>query len=88
MDAYVVTIAKQSLYMVLLLSGPPVLAAMTVGLLVSIMQATTQIQEQSLTFVPKLIAIFAILGIFGPLGFVQLMEFTRSLLENFYRNIN
>ncbi len=87
MDAYFVSISKQSLYLVLILSGPPVLAALIVGLMVSIMQATTQVQEQTLTFVPKLVAIILVLVLLGPLGMVELMDFTTNLFANFYKNI-
>lgn len=87
MDAYLVSISKQSLYLVLILSGPPVMAALIIGLLVSIMQATTQIQEQTLTFVPKLVAIVLVLVLLGPLGMVEMMEFTTNLFSNFYKNV-
>jgi len=87
MDAYIVSVAKQGLFLVLILSGPPVTAALCVGLFVSILQATTQVQEQTLTFVPKLVAIILILVFLGPLGMVEIMGFTRSLFENFYKNI-
>lgn len=87
MDAYLVSISKQSLYLVLILSGPPVMAALVVGLLVSIMQATTQVQEQTLTFVPKLVAIVMVLVLLGPLGMVEMMEFTTNLFSNFYKNV-
>lgn len=86
MDAYIVSVAKQGLFLVLILSGPPVLAALIVGLFVSIMQATTQIQEQTLTFVPKLVAIILVLSFLGPLGMIKMMEYTRSLFENFYKH--
>lgn len=88
METYIVSIAKQGLFLVLILSGPPVMAALIVGLFVSIMQATTQIQEQTLTFVPKLVAIIMVLVIMGPLGAVELIDFTQALLSNFYRNIH
>ena len=83
MDAYAVSIAKEGLYLVLILSAPPVLAALTVGLIVSIMQATTQIQEQTLTFVPKLVAIILVLIVLGPLGVVQIVQYTTYLLDTF-----
>lgn len=87
MEAYIVSIAKQGLFLVLILSGPPVTAALCVGLFVSILQATTQVQEQTLTFVPKLVAIILVLVLLGPLGMVEIMGFTRTLFENFYKNI-
>jgi flagellar biosynthetic protein FliQ len=73
--------------LVLILSAPPVLAALIVGLLVSVMQATTQIQEQSLTFVPKLVAIVVVLAFLGPLGMVQIMSYTQYLFESFSKFI-
>lgn len=83
MEAYAVAIGKQSLFLVLILAAPPVLAAMVVGLLVSLLQATTQIQEQTLTFVPKMVAVVLVLVLFGPVGMAQLVGFTKTLLETF-----
>ena len=83
MDTYIASVAKQGLYLVLILSAPPVMSALIVGLSVSILQATTQIQEQSLTFVPKLVAIVLVVAFLGPLGMVKLMQFTTSILEGF-----
>lgn len=87
MDTYIVSVAKQGLYLVLILSAPPVMAALIVGLFVSIMQATTQIQEQTLTFVPKLVAIIVVLAFLGPLGMVKLMQYTTALMEEFHKYI-
>lgn len=87
MDTFVVSIAKEGLYLVLILSAPPVLAALIVGLFVSIMQATTQVQEQTLTFVPKLVAIILVLIVLGPLGVVQIMQYTTFLLDSFAKYI-
>ena len=87
MDTFLVSIAKEGLYLVLILSAPPVLAALIVGLLVSVMQATTQIQEQSLTFVPKLVAIVIVLAFLGPLGMVHVMSYTTYLFESFSKFI-
>ena len=88
MNAFIQSIAKESLYLVLVLSAPPVLAALVVGLTVSIMQATTQVQEQTLTFVPKLVAIILVLIVLGPLGVVQVVQFTQYLFENFAKFIS
>ena len=87
MDAYIVSIAKQGLFLVLILSGPPITAALVVGLFVSIIQATTQVQEQTLTFVPKLVVIVLVLVILGPLGSIEIIEFTRKLFSTFYKHI-
>ncbi|MFH1653845.1 MAG: flagellar biosynthesis protein FliQ [Pseudomonadota bacterium] len=81
MSGYFVAIAKQSLFLVLILTGPPVLIAMVVGLTISILQATTQIQEQTLTFVPKLFSVVLVLAIGGPWMLAQLIGFTISLYE-------
>ncbi len=80
---YFVAVAKQTLFLALVLTGPPVLTAMLVGLVISILQATTQIQEQTLTFVPKLVAVVATLAVAGPWMLAQLIAFARSLYESF-----
>jgi flagellar biosynthetic protein FliQ len=82
--AYLISITKQALYLTLILTAPPVITAMLLGLMVGIMQATTQVQEQTLTFVPKLIGIFVTLAVVGPWIFVQLMNFATSLLDSFH----
>ena len=64
---------------VLMLAAPLLLSALIVGLVVAILQATTSIQEQTLTFVPKVVAILAVLAIFGGLGFSILRDFTVQL---------
>jgi len=87
MDAYIVSIAKQGLFLVLILSGPPVMAALVIGLFVSIIQATTQVQEQTLTFVPKLVSIILVISFLGPLGFREIMSFATKLFGSFYKHI-
>ena len=62
----VLTIAQQALFVTLLLAAPPLLAALLTGLLVSVFQAATQINEMTLSFIPKLLAIFVVLVVFGP----------------------
>jgi|YNPMSStandDraft_1061717.scaffolds.fasta_scaffold00009_97 flagellar biosynthetic protein FliQ len=69
-------IIRVSLYNLLIISAPILLASMLVGLIISILQATTQIQEQTLTFVPKLIAVFLVLIIMGPWILKKLMDYT------------
>jgi flagellar biosynthetic protein FliQ len=64
-DAYVMEISTQALYLILLLSAPMLMAALGVGLVISILQATTQVQEQTLSFVPKLIATFVSVVVCG-----------------------
>jgi flagellar biosynthetic protein FliQ len=62
----VVTIGQQGLYVMLMMASPMLLAALAVGLLVSIIQAATQINEMTLSFIPKLLTMIAILVIAGP----------------------
>lgn len=78
----IVRIMREGLLMVLLLSGGPMLASMLVGFVVSILQATTQIQEQTLSYVPKLVAVFLTLMIMGPWILSQAVRFTIVLFES------
>ena len=66
---------------VLMLAGPILLSALTVGLVVAILQATTSIQEQTLTFVPKVIAILLVLAFLGGWMFTRLGEYTIDLFR-------
>jgi flagellar biosynthetic protein FliQ len=65
----------------LLLSGPLLGSSLLVGLLISIFQATTQIQEQTLTFVPKIVVVFISLVIFGPWMLNLLIAFTTNIIS-------
>jgi flagellar biosynthesis protein FliQ len=78
----IVRILREGLLMVLLLSGGPMLASMMVGFMVSLFQATTQIQEQTLSYVPKLVAVFVTLMIMGPWILSQAVRFTTLLFES------
>lgn len=57
-EGYVMSLCTQALYLILLLSAPMLVSALGVGLVISILQATTQVQEQTLSFVPKIVATF------------------------------
>ncbi len=83
MEAYIISITKQTLYLTLILTAPPVMAAMIVGLTVGLIQATTQVQEQTLTFVPKLVTVILTLALVGPWTMIQLVNFAHSLLDSF-----
>ena len=80
---YFIGIAKQALFLALIITAPPVLIAMLVGLVISILQATTQIQEQTLTFVPKLVAVVLTLVVTAELMSGQLLSYTHWLFGNF-----
>jgi flagellar biosynthetic protein FliQ len=74
-----VSIMRGGIFEILILSAPVLLVAMAVGLVVSIFQATTSIQEQTLTFVPKIAAIFIVLALLGGWMFGSLAQYTRDL---------
>lgn len=79
---FVLTLAEKGIYTILLVSGPLLILALAVGLLVSIFQATTQIQEQTLAFIPKIVAVLVGLIFFGPWMLTTMVEFTQNLFQN------
>ena len=70
---------REGLLLVLLLSGPPLIASMVVGFVVSLLQAATQIQDQTLSFVPKLVVVLAVLVAMGPVLGASLVRFSQAL---------
>ena len=83
MDAQqVFTYGQNGLYMLLMISAPLLLTALAVGLIVGIFQAATQINEMTLSFIPKLLAMAAVLAITGPWMIKSLVEYTRGLIES------
>ncbi len=78
----VVTIGRHALEMTLMLAAPLLLTALAVGLIVGIFQAATQINEMTLSFIPKLLAMAAILAMTGPWMLRTLVEYTRNLIES------
>ena len=83
----VIAIAEEGIWMVLIISGPLLIIALVVGLLVSIFQATTQIQEQTLAFVPKIVAVLLGLVIFGPWMLSHMTSYTSDIFSNLIRYI-
>lgn len=79
---FVLTLAERGVYLILLVTGPLLILALAVGLLVSIFQATTQIQEQTLAFIPKIVAVLVGLVFFGPWMLAKVVEFTVDLYQN------
>ncbi len=77
----VVSIAREALMLTLLIAGPMLAIGLIIGLVVSIFQAVTQIQEMTLTFVPKIIGIALALLIFLPWMINKLTDFTRHMIE-------
>lgn len=78
----IMTVGRQTLEITVLVSAPPLLAALIVGLLISIFQAATQINEMTLSFIPKLLAIVAIMFIAGPWMINSMSDYTRRLYES------
>ena len=75
----VVSLATQAMTLALKVAGPMLLAGLVIGLLVSIFQAVTQIQEQSLTFIPKVIGVAALIVLLGPWMLDQLVSYAQNL---------
>lgn len=82
---FIVKLAGQAVYTVLKASAPMMLVALVIGLVISVFQATTQIQEQTLAFVPKILAVMLSLLIFGPWILATIVDFTYNLLSNLYQ---
>ena len=78
----VIDLGRQALELTLLVSAPLFIAALVTGLIISIFQAATRINEQTLSFVPKLIATFITLVLAGPWMITMLTEFIRRLFES------
>lgn len=77
----VVEIGREALMVTLLVSSPLLLCALVIGLAISIFQAITQINEMTLTYVPKILAVSAALLIFLPWIITKLTDFTRHMFE-------
>ena len=82
-EGQVLDVAKEAIYMIIICSAPMLIISLVVGLIVSIFQTVTSIQEQTLTFVPKIIAVFIGLMIFGSWILTNLTEFVTTLWSNF-----
>ena len=76
-------ITQEALYLTLIASAPPIVLALVVGFIVSVFQATTQIQEQTLSFAPKLIVVFGALALAGGWIGSQLLRFTMQVFDRF-----
>ena len=87
-ETIIIDIARQAVYLVLKASAPMLIASLVVGLVVSILQTVTSIQEQTLSFVPKLIAVFLVLILAGSWILNSLKEYTVELFSNFSYYIN
>ncbi len=77
---FIVRAVREGLLLVILLSAPPLLASLLVGLVVGVLQTATQLHEQTLLFVPKLLAVGIVLVATGPFLGAQLLRFSQALL--------
>ena len=78
----VITLAERGVWTVLIISAPLLILALGIGLIVSIFQATTQIQEQTLAFIPKIAAVLLGIVFFGPWMLGRMMSFTIDFFVN------
>lgn len=86
-EEFIIQLAQKALLTLLLTAGPMLGLGLLVSLAVSIFQATTQIQEQTLTFVPKIIAVLGSIVIFGPWMLNTMLEFASNLFLNLHTYI-
>ena len=78
---FVVDLTRKAIETTLLLSAPMLLAALVVGLLVSVFQAATQINEQTMTFIPKIVVVFATMLLFAPWLINVMLAFTHEVFS-------
>lgn len=81
----VIQLAYQALILVAILSAPPILISTLLGLMVAIFQAATQIQEQTLSFMVKLVSVLVTLFVFGSYLGAQIMQYALTIFNNFYK---
>ncbi|MCK9173589.1 MAG: flagellar biosynthesis protein FliQ [Desulfuromonas sp.] len=79
---FVVDLGRDAVRIVLLISAPMLLSGLLIGLLVSIFQAATQINEQTMTFIPKIVVVLASLIIAAPWIIRIMLSFTRAVFDN------
>lgn len=77
----VLELGKNAMMVTLMVSAPMLGIALVVGLLVSVFQAATQVNEMTLSFVPKILAVFLVLGLFGPWMISNMLEYTSALFD-------
>ncbi|MBT2326325.1 flagellar biosynthesis protein FliQ [Variovorax paradoxus] len=78
----VMSLGSQAIHVSLLVGAPLLLVALVVGLVISVFQAATQINEATLSFIPKLLAVFAVLVIGGPWMLGQIVDYMRTLFSS------
>ncbi len=81
-EAYVLTLGQNSIMLAILLAGPILVVSLVVGSLVSLVQAATQINETTLTFIPKLIGVIVVIILLGSWMLQQMLTFTYGLFTS------
>ncbi|MEI8025220.1 MAG: flagellar biosynthesis protein FliQ [Pseudomonadota bacterium] len=81
-EQYVIDVATGAVWLTLKVAAPALIAALVVGILISVIQAATQVQEQTVSFVPKIIAITASMIITGPWILQQFIFYTKTLIQS------
>lgn len=79
----VTEMTNNALFLIIQVSLPPLLVSLTIGLIVSIFQTMTSIQEQTLTFVPKIVGVFLTIALIGGWMMTKMVEFTTQLWQSF-----
>lgn len=82
-EGQVLDIAREALYTIILCAAPLLIISLVIGLIISIFQTVTSIQEQTLTFVPKIIAVFVGIMLFGSWIMNNMLEFVNTLWTDF-----
>ena len=83
--AFVQGIAFETMKLILIVSAPALLVALVVGLSISVLQATTQIQEMTLSYIPKIVSIYVVLILFGGFIMDRLISFSTGIFSDFTR---
>ena len=81
-EEMVMNIASEAIKTTIFLAGPLLIAAMAIGILVSVLQAITQINESTLTFIPKMIAVIVVLVVMGPWMLETMQTYAASIFGN------
>ena len=82
-DDFVLSIGSEAIKVIMMLAGPMLIAAMVIGIIVSILQAITQINESTLTFIPKMIAVIAVLVVMAPWMMEVMQGYATEIFGNF-----
>ncbi|WP_223700222.1 flagellar biosynthesis protein FliQ [Sutcliffiella deserti] len=85
---FVISMAERGVFTILLISAPLLILALVVGLLVSIFQATTQIQEQTLAFIPKIVAVLVGIVVFGPWMLSNMLSYAMEIFNNMHQYVS